>query len=88
MCGRIRNLTQSFLNFRYVVLFSSVLFLLIIGTAFFLVYQNAGVMREQINSDFDQQQLVLARQAAYLIDMNLHDEKRSAECRLNDWFFR
>jgi len=55
------------------MLMSSALFFLIIGTAFFLVYQNASVMREQINRDFNDQQLVLARQAAYQIDFNLHD---------------
>ena len=73
MRDRIRKITLSFLNLRHVVLLSSVLFFLIIGTAFFLVYQNANVMREQINADFNEQQLVLARQGAYQIDATLHD---------------
>ncbi len=73
MRARIRKIKETFLNFKYIVLFSSVLFFLIIGTAFILVYENAGVMREQINTDFNQQQLILARQAAQQIDTNLHD---------------
>ncbi len=73
MRRHIRKIKDSFFNFQHVVLISSVLFCLIIGTAFFLVYENAEVMREQINTDFNQQQLVLARQAAHQIDINLHD---------------
>jgi len=68
--GRV---TTSLLNFRYVVIISSILFFALIGVAFFLVYQNAGVMRDQINKDFNDQQLILARQAASQIDANVHD---------------
>jgi C4-dicarboxylate-specific signal transduction histidine kinase len=69
----IRRVIYSFLNFQHLVLLGSILFFLIIGTAFFLVYQNAVVMREQIDSDFNQQQLILARQAVLQIEDNLQD---------------
>ncbi|UCG53678.1 MAG: PAS domain-containing protein [Candidatus Latescibacterota bacterium] len=73
MRRRFRRLTYAFLNLRYIVLLSSILLFLIIGTAILLVYQNTGVMREQINWDFNQQQMVLARQAAHQIEANLSD---------------
>lgn len=64
---------NSLFNSRYLLLVSSLLFFIIIGIALFLVYQNAGVMRDQINNDFNQQQLILARQAEAQISSNLHD---------------
>jgi two-component system NtrC family sensor kinase len=79
MLSRMRALADSFLDFRHVALLSSVLFFLIIGTAFFLVYQNVGVMRDQINWDFNQQQLALARQAAYQVDMTLQDIEQNLQ---------
>lgn len=70
---RLGKLTDALFHFRYIVVISSVLFLIIISSAFFLVYQDARVMREQINNDFNQQQLILARQAASRIDALLQD---------------
>jgi uncharacterized protein HemX len=66
---------NTLLGSRYFAVITLILFLLIIGTAFFLVYQNANIMRNQINDDFNQQQLILARQAAYQIQTNLNDIK-------------
>jgi PAS domain S-box-containing protein len=48
-------------------------FIFIFGIASFLVYQNYQAMRTQINSDFNQQQLVLAQQAAIQISWILRD---------------
>lgn len=73
MLDRIRGLLISLLNLRYFVVISVLLFLIIIGTAFYLVYQNARAMRDQINNDFNQQQLILARQAASQIEATLQD---------------
>lgn len=70
---RMKRIINAFLNFRYLAVLSFVLFLLVIGTAFSLVYQNATIMRNQINDDFNQQQLILARQAASQIQNNLND---------------
>ncbi len=70
---RLGKLADALFNSRHIVAISSVLFLIIISSAFFLVYQDAGVMREQINNDFNQQQLILARQAASRIDALLQD---------------
>ncbi len=71
----IKPFVGSILGARSFAVITLVLFLLIIGTAFFLVYQNANIMRNQINGDFNQQQLILARQAAYQIQANLDDIK-------------
>ena len=49
--------------------------LIIIAVALYLVFQNARVMREQITRDFNQQQLILARQAAAQIEAILQDIK-------------
>jgi PAS domain S-box-containing protein len=43
------------------------------GVAFYLVYRNTDLMRNRINEDFNQQQLILARQAASQIDAILSD---------------
>lgn len=45
----------------------------VLGVAVFLIYQNAGIMLEQIRADFNQQQLILARQAAAQVDAHLGD---------------
>jgi len=49
------------------------LLFLALAAAVFLVYQNAGVMLDQIRDDFNQQQLILARQAATQVDADLAD---------------
>ncbi|MBI4832544.1 MAG: sensor histidine kinase [Candidatus Lindowbacteria bacterium] len=76
---RLRNLGDSLLNLRHMVVISSVLFFFAVGVAFLMVYQNASVMRDQINDDFNQQQLILARQAAAQIDAILRDIEVEAE---------
>jgi len=70
---QIRGLADFLLNFRYLVAIGSSLFFIILGIAFLLVYQNAEIMCDQINADFNQQQLILARQAASQIRTNLND---------------
>ena len=77
--SRLGRLASSLLNLRYLLMASSILFFLVIGIAFFLVYQNARVMHEQINNDFNQQQLILARQAASQIDAILNDVELEIE---------
>ena len=57
-------MATSLLNVRHLVAIGSVLLFVMLGVAFLLVFQNAGIMRDQINEDFNQQQLILARQAA------------------------
>jgi len=73
MFGPIRKISNWLLNFRHLALIGTVVFFLFLGTAVFVVYQNRGIMHEQINSDFNAQQLILARQAASEIDSDLHD---------------
>jgi len=71
--GPPRGLANFLLNFRSLVAISSALLFIVLGAAFFLVYQNAQIMSEQVNDDFNQQQLILARQAASQIRANLDD---------------
>jgi PAS domain S-box-containing protein len=58
---------------RYLTAGALAVFALSLILAFLLVFQNAGVMTELINDDFNQQQLLLARQAASHIDADLED---------------
>lgn len=67
------GLARNLLGFRYFVIAGSLLFFAIIGIAFYLVYINSKVMHDQINNDFNQQQLILAHQAAAQIDAILRD---------------
>ncbi len=73
MLNPIRRVSRLLLNFRHLAWISSAVFFVILGTALFFVYQNWGIMHEQINSDFNAQQLILAHQAASEIDMDLED---------------
>ena len=61
MLAPIRKVSQWLLNFRHLAWISSVVFFVILGTAMFVVYQNQGIMHEQINRDFNEQQLILSR---------------------------
>ncbi|MGC8756146.1 MAG: ATP-binding protein [bacterium] len=70
---RIKKFINNLLGSKYFAGITLILFLLIIGIAFFLVYQNANIMKAQISNDFNQQQLILARQAANQIQLNLED---------------
>ena len=79
---RARRRLEALLNWRYLSAFSAVLFFVIIGLASVLAYQHAQVVYDQISSDFNQQQLILARQAASQINLLLNDlgvEIRSLE---------
>lgn len=62
-------------NTRAIFFIVSILFFLIIGTAFWLVYQNSTEMHEQINDDFNKRQSILVHQIASQIDANLRDIK-------------
>jgi signal transduction histidine kinase len=52
---------------------SSSIFFIIFGSASYLVYKNMKAMHAMINSDFNQQQRILARQAASQVDAILQD---------------
>jgi len=71
--GRMQRLVNPLLEFRHLAVVSSVLFFLIISVALFLDYQNTRLMRDQINDDFNRQQLILAQQAAFQIEASIED---------------
>ncbi len=72
MTSRIRRLIRASLHTRHLILLSGSVFFLVLAIAFFLVYQNAQIMSEQIEEDFNQQQLILARQVAMQINSTLN----------------
>lgn len=73
LARRLPALFQNLLGSRYLVLSSTLTFLAIISIAFYMVYVNSRVMHDQVNDGFNQQQLILARQAASQIDAILQD---------------
>ncbi|MBD3170800.1 MAG: PAS domain S-box protein [candidate division Zixibacteria bacterium] len=82
MMGRIYDTLQKVVNnfiFKHFILTGAFLFLIVISFALYLIFQNAQMMRDQINEDFNQQQLVLARQAATLINAHLGDIRSEIE---------
>ncbi len=56
---------------RRMVFWTSAAFAVATGLALYLVYQSARVMRARISDDFNEQQLILARQASTQIDARL-----------------
>ena len=58
---------------RVLSVFGVALLFVALAVAALFVYQNAGIMLEQIRDDFNQQQLILARQAAAQVDADLGD---------------
>lgn len=55
---------QSLLHSRHVVVGASVLLVLLLAVALLIVYEDSGIVRAQINDDYNGQQLVLAKRAA------------------------
>ena len=68
-----KGLFNSILSFHYLLPVTAVVLILILGAALYNVSEESGYMREQLRSDFNQQQLILARQAAAQIDADLRD---------------
>jgi two-component system, NtrC family, sensor kinase len=64
---------------RLLVFFGAGLLFVALVVAVFLVYENAGIMLEQIRNDFNQQQLILARQAAAQVSADLDDVEVAVE---------
>ncbi len=77
--ARLLGHSQSGARWRLLVLLAAALLFVVLVVAVFLVYQNAGVMLEQIRSDFNQQQLILARQAAAQVSADLGDIEVAVE---------
>ena len=73
MSSIFNRIRDYLLNFRHLVMIGLITFVLIFGLASYLVYQNYWAMRMQITKDFNQQQLVLAQQAAIQTDSILLD---------------
>lgn len=71
--NKIIQFKDYILNSRLIIVIVSLICFILIGTAFWLVYQNVDVMHEQVNDDFNQQQSILARQVASQIDALLED---------------
>jgi two-component system NtrC family sensor kinase len=83
--GVVKRSLEAILNFKYLVLISIAAFFVILILAGLMVLINARLMKEQIDKDFNQQQLILARQVAKRIDGNLSELNLEMDglCRLD-----
>ncbi|MFH2050090.1 MAG: hypothetical protein ABIJ12_11645, partial [bacterium] len=61
------------LKFRYLVFISLVIILILLGIGLYIVYQDADMIEQHIKSEFNEQQLMLAKQAALQIEMEIKD---------------
>lgn len=68
-----RGFINTVLSSHYLLPISAVVLFLVLGAAVFTVYMDTRFMRDQINEGFNQQQLLLARQAASQIGGALQD---------------
>ncbi len=66
-------------RYRPLIVAAFVIIIIILGVGLYLVYQDAAVLSRQINNDFNQQQLMLARQATIQIAGNLRDIRTELE---------
>jgi len=75
----LRNILGTIFGIKHFVLIASLVFFAIIGLALYLIFENAKIMQERINTDFNQMQLVLAHQAATQIDSDLREISKELE---------
>jgi PAS domain S-box-containing protein len=66
-------------RYRVLVIVATALIIVILAIGLYLVYQDAENLRENINRDFNRQQLTLARQAAGQIAAELRDIRTELE---------
>ncbi len=68
-----KDLLNSILSSHYLLPVTAVVLILILGAALYNVAEESRYMQEQLREDFNQQQLILARQAALRIHRELKD---------------
>ena len=69
--GVLRKILGVIFGIKHFALIASLVFFVIISVALYLIFENAQIMLYRINTDFNQMQLVLARQASTQIDSDL-----------------
>lgn len=67
----IDRLSNFFFKKKFTPFLISILFFIIFGIAFYLIYLDSEAIKEQINDDFNQQQLILARQSSAQFELFL-----------------
>ncbi|UCC79524.1 MAG: MEKHLA domain-containing protein [Candidatus Zixiibacteriota bacterium] len=75
----LRRVLGFIFGIKHFALIASLVFFVIISIALFLIFQNAQIMLDRINIDFNQMQLVLANQAATQIDSDLSTISKELE---------
>lgn len=69
----IDRISNFFFRKKFTPFLISILFFIIFGIAFYLIYLDSEAIKEQINDDFNQQQLILARQSSAQFELFLNN---------------
>ena len=64
------------MNTRYLPITIAALLFILFGTAFYLVYIDLEKIKQHLHNDFNEQQLIIARQAASYVDIHLNTLNR------------
>jgi two-component system NtrC family sensor kinase len=75
----LRKVLGFIFGIKHFALIASLVFFVIISIALFLIFQNAQIMLDRINTDFNQMQMVLAKQAATQINSDLLELNRELD---------
>jgi two-component system NtrC family sensor kinase len=73
LVSQARHLFNTVFSSHYLLPVAAVVLILILGAALYSVTMDTVYMRNQLSDEFNQQQLILARQAAQRIDEELND---------------
>ena len=74
-----KQTSHSILASHYLLPVAAAVLILILGSALYIVYTDTNYIRDTINQDFNQQQLILARQASTQLGKILDDETAELE---------
>lgn len=66
---------RSTVKFRYLVFISLIIILILLGIGLYIVYKDADTIEQHIKDEFNQQQLMIARQSASQIEMEINNLK-------------
>ena len=69
----VDRISNFFFRKKFTPFLISILFFIIFGIAFYLIYLDSEAIKEQINDDFNQQQLILARQSSAQFELFLNN---------------
>jgi len=77
---------KSLPKFRYLVFISLAFILILLGIGLYIVYQDADMINQHVKNEFNNQQLMLARQAASQIEMELKNIESELDLLVRNYY--